>query len=97
MIKNFTDLNKFSKKELDEIIKIAKKIKKNPKSYSSICKGKTLGMIFEKQSLRTRLSFNIGMKKLGGDVIELNSKDIGFDSIRETRSDVLKVLSQFID
>ena len=97
MIKNFTDLNKFSKKELDEIIKIAKKIKKNPKNYSSICKGKTLGMIFEKQSLRTRLSFNVGMKKLGGDVIELNSKDIGFDSIRETRSDVLKVLSQFID
>ena len=97
MIKNFTDLNKFSKKELDEIIKIAKKIKKNPKKYSSICKGKTLGMIFEKQSLRTRLSFNVGMKKLGGDVIELNSKDIGFDSIRETRSDVLKVLSQFID
>ena len=46
MIKNFTDLNKFSKKELDEIIKIAKKIKKNPKNYSSICKGKTLGMIF---------------------------------------------------
>ena len=45
MIKNFTDLNKFSKKELDEIIKIAKKIKKNPKNYSSICKGKTLGMI----------------------------------------------------
>ena len=97
MINNFTDLNKFSKKELDEIIKIAKKIKKNPKNYSAICKGKTLGMIFEKQSLRTRLSFNIGMKKLGGDVIELNSKDIGFDSIRETRSDVLKVLSQFID
>ena len=97
MIKNFTDLNKFSKKQLDEIIQIAKQIKKNPKKFSSSCKGKTLGMIFEKQSLRTRLSFNVGMKKLGGDVIELNSKDIGFDDIRETRSDVLKVLSQFID
>ena len=97
MIKNFTDLNKFNKKQLDEIIQIAKQIKKNPKKFSSSCKGKTLGMIFEKQSLRTRLSFNVGMKKLGGDVIELNSKDIGFDDIRETRSDVLKVLSQYID
>tara|TARA_B100000575_G_scaffold83422_1_gene65643 strand:+ start:492 stop:1391 length:900 start_codon:yes stop_codon:yes gene_type:complete len=97
MIKNFTDLNKFNKKQLDEIIQIAKQIKKNPKKFSSSCKGKTLGMIFEKQSLRTRLSFNVGMKKLGGDVIELNSKDIGFDDIRETRIDVLKVLSQYID
>ena len=40
MIKHFTDIEKFNKKELDEIIKIAK-IKKNPKNYSSICKGKT--------------------------------------------------------
>ena len=54
-------------------------------------------MIFEKQSLRTRLSFNVGMQKLGGSVIELNSKDIGFDNKRENQEDILNVLSQFID
>ena len=54
-------------------------------------------MIFEKQSLRTRLSFNVGMQKLGGNVLELNSKDIGFDNKREMSKDVLNVLSQFID
>ncbi len=97
MIKNFIDINNFSKKQLDQIILLAKKIKKNPKKFNSACKDLTLGMIFEKQSLRTRLSFNIGMQKLGGRVLELNSKDIGFDNIRETPKDVLNVLAQFID
>jgi len=96
-MKHFIDINNFKKKEIDEIISLAKKIKKNPKKYSSSCKDKTLGLIFEKQSLRTRLSFNIGMQKLGGYVLELQSKDIGFDNKREKAEDVLNVLSQYID
>ena len=97
MMKHFIDINNFRKKEIDEIISLAKKIKKNPKKYSSYCKNKTLGLIFEKQSLRTRLSFNVGMQKLGGSVLELQSKDIGFDNKREKAEDVLNVLSQYID
>ncbi len=96
-MKHFIDINNFKKKEIDEIISLAKKIKKNPKKYSSSCKDKTLGLIFEKQSLRTRLSFNVGMQKLGGSVLELQSKDIGFDNKREKDKDVLNVLSQYID
>ena len=96
-MKHFIDINCFKKKEIDEIISLAKKIKKNPKKYSSSCKDKTLGLIFEKQSLRTRLSFNVGMQKLGGSVLELQSKDIGFDNKREKAEDVLNVLSQYID
>ena len=96
-MKHFIDINSFNKKEIDEIISLAKKIKKNPKKYSSSCKDKTLGLIFEKQSLRTRLSFNVGMQKLGGSVLELQSKDIGFDNKREKAEDVLNVLSQYID
>ena len=96
-MKNFIDINSFKKKEIDEIISLAKKIKKNPIKYSSSCKDKTLGLIFEKQSLRTRLSFNVGMQKLGGSVLELKSKDIGFDNKREKAEDVLNVLSQYID
>ena len=97
MVKHFIDIKDLNKKQIDQIINLAIKIKKNPKSFSSICKNKTLGMIFEKQSLRTRLSFNVGMQKLGGNVLELNSKDIGFDNKRETAKDVLNVLGQFID
>ncbi len=96
-MKHFIDINNFKKTEIDEIIALAKKIKKNPKKYSSSCKNKTLGLIFEKQSLRTRLSFNLGMQKLGGFVLELQSKDIGFDNKREKAEDVLNVLSQYID
>ncbi len=96
-MKHFIDINSFKKKEIDEIIYLAKKIKKNPKKYSLSCKDKTLGLIFEKQSLRTRLSFNVGMQKLGGSVLELQSKDIGFDNKREKVEDVLNVLSQYID
>ncbi len=97
MIKNFIDIENFRKKQLDEILQIAKKIKKNPKKFSSSLKNKTLGMIFEKQSLRTRLSFNVGMQKLGGNVVELISKDIGFDNKREEKKDILNILAQFID
>ncbi len=96
-MKHFIDINNFKKKEIDEIISLAKKIKKNPKKYSTLCRNKTLGLIFEKQSLRTRLSFNVGMQKLGGYVLELQSKDIGFDNKREKAEDVLNVLSQYID
>ena len=96
-MKHFIDINNFKKQEIDEIISLAKKIKKNPTKYSSSCKGKTLGLIFEKQSLRTRLSFNVGRQKLGGSVLELQSKDIGFDNKREKAEDVLNVLSQYID
>ena len=96
-MKHFLDINNFSKKEIDEIILLAKKIKRNPKKYSSICKNKTLALIFEKQSLRTRLSFCIGMQKLGGNILELNSKDIGFDDVRESNQDVISVLSQYVD
>ena len=96
-MKHFLDINNFSKKKIDEIILLAKKIKKNPKKYSSICKDKTLALIFEKQSLRTRLSFSVGMQKLGGNFLELNSKDIGFNNIRESNQDVIAVLSQYVD
>ena len=96
-MKHFIDINNFNKKQIDEIILLAKKIKKYPQKYSLYCKDKTLGLIFEKQSLRTRLSFSVGMQKLGGSVLELKSKDIGFDNKREKAEDVLNVLSQFID
>ena len=55
-----------------------------------------MGLLFEKESTRTRLSFSIGMSKLGGNVIELSSQSIGFGT-RESESDVLMALSQYID
>jgi len=96
MINHFIDISDLKKNELESIISFAKRIKNNPNKYNNLLKNKSLGMIFEKQSNRTRLSFDIGMKKVGGNVIELDKKGIGFGK-RESDSDIINVLSQYID
>ena len=63
MIKHFIDLDSFTKKELRQILSFAQTIKKNPLKYSSLLKSKSLGLLFEKQSTRTRLSFSIVTQK----------------------------------
>ena len=97
MIKHFIDIDQFNKKQLDLLIKDAKHIKRNSGKFINYFKNNvTLGLLFLKQSTRTRLSFNVGMKKMGGNVVELDPKTLGF-GVRETEHDVLKALSQYID
>ena len=96
MIKHFLDLDNFTESELVNILTFAKKIKKSPNKYSSLLKFNSLGLLFEKQSTRTRLSFTIGMQKLGGNVVELNNKQVGF-STRESIEDICKAMSQYLD
>ena len=96
MTKNFIDIKDYNKSELRKILFFAKKLKKNPKKYSSLLSDKSLGMIFEKQSTRTRISFMIGMQKLGGNIAEFKTSEIGFGK-RESFEDILKVMSQYID
>ena len=96
MIKHFIDLDSFTKKELRQILSFARTIKKNPQKYSSLLQSKSLGLLFEKQSTRTRLSFTVGMKKIGGHVIELDKNNVGFES-RENAKDILKTMSQYLD
>jgi len=95
-MKHFIDIADFNTKKLNAIIKTAKQIKKNPKKFANKCKNKTLGMIFQKESTRTRVSFNVGFKKLGGHSMELNAESIGFGK-RENYQDVVRTLSQYID
>ena len=96
MIKHFIDIENFSSKEINTIFLLAMKFKKNEKKYNTILQNKSLALLFEKESTRTRTSFNIGMQKLGGKVIELDYKSIGFGK-RESEEDILKTLSQYID
>ena len=96
MIKHFIDIDEYTKNEIDTLVANAKLIKKNPGKYKDYLKNTTLGLLFQKQSLRTRLSFSIGIQKMGGKIIELDSKSIGFGS-RESVKDILKTFSQYID
>ena len=96
MIKHFIDIDNFSLRELDLILSKAQKLKKNNTRYEKLFNNKSLGLLFQKESTRTRLSFSIGMQKFGGNVIELDSNAIGFGK-RESEEDILKTLSCYID
>lgn len=89
------DLNE---KEIYEIFELAKKLKKSVKQKEKheLLAGKTLAMIFEKPSLRTRVTFETGMTQLGGHAIYLAPADIQLGK-RESIPDVAKNLSRWID
>ncbi|UCB58309.1 MAG: ornithine carbamoyltransferase [Thermoplasmatales archaeon] len=86
------------KEDLDKIINLAIDLKSKSKKGENIelLKGKTLGMIFEKSSTRTRVSFETGMTKLGGHAIFLSKNDLQLGR-GETIEDTAKVLSRYVD
>jgi ornithine carbamoyltransferase len=96
--KDFLSLSDFHTDEILYLLEEAKELKSlqkqgKPHPYLS---GKVLGMIFEKSSTRTRVSFEVGMLQLGGHAIFLSSKDIQLGR-GESISDTAKVLSRYID
>ena len=94
MKKDMPNLDKFSGKELKEIIKLGIKIKNKPEAYYSKLKNKTMVMWFEKPSLRTRVSFEAGMTQLGGHAIYLDT------STAHKKADIkdeMKCLSRYAD
>jgi ornithine carbamoyltransferase len=96
--KDFLSLAELSSDEIlfliDEAIKL-KQMQKNGEQHPFL-KGKVLGMIFEKSSTRTRVSFEVGMYQLGGQAIFLSNRDIQLGR-GETIYDTAKVLSRYID
>ena len=98
-MRNFINLSDIDKRELRKIIDHAKSQKQKGSTIKTDVPlvGKTLIMVFEKPSTRTRLSFELAMKKLGGDVLVLNPKESHYGSGDESIYDTAKILSQYGD
>lgn len=97
--KDFLSITDLTVKEIWQNFNLAKKLKKELKSKGQnkeLLKNKSLALVFEKQSLRTRISFEIGMAQLGGHVIYLDPRDTGI-GVRESEADIAKVLSSMAD
>ncbi len=96
--KDVLTLDELDKKEILQIIDLAIKLKKELKKGISkpLLKNKTLAMIFQKPSTRTRISFETGMFQLGGHAINLSSQELQI-SRGETIEDTAKTLSRYVD
>ncbi|MBE6606288.1 MAG: ornithine carbamoyltransferase [Ruminococcaceae bacterium] len=97
-MKHLLKLMDLSKKEIIEILNIADQLKYEKKHgiEHHLLKGKTLGMIFEKSSTRTRVSFEVGMYDLGGNALFLSSRDLQIGR-GEPVEDTARVLSRYLD
>ncbi len=101
---NFINISDLSSKELRSIIEEAKLRKLNRKKLNKSApdqdkpfEGKSMAMIFEKPSTRTRMSFDIAVKQLGGSSITLNPDGIHYGKGEETLKDTAKVLTEYVD
>lgn len=97
-MKEFIAISDFSGREIQSMLDLAEKLKKDyiNKGNPPLLKGKVLAMIFQKPSLRTRVSFDMAMRHLGGDALYLSPAEIGLGK-RESIADIARVLSGYVD
>jgi ornithine carbamoyltransferase len=96
MNKDFISVHDLSRYEFQELMDLTKDIKENPDKYRKRLKDQVLAMIFEKPSLRTRMTFEVGMMELGGQAIYLSPSEIQMGK-RETVEDVAHNLERWVD
>lgn len=96
-MKDFLAISDYTSDEIQNLLDLAVKLKKQyfKKGNKPIFQGKVLGMIFQKPSLRTRISFDMAMRHCGGDALYLSPNEIGLGK-RESIADVARVLSGYV-
>src|SRR5262245_30349620 len=99
-LRHFLDIDTFDAPTLAQLMAQAHDMKADlrtgSKRYGKLAEGKVLAMMFEKPSTRTRVSFDVAMRKLGGEAIVLNSTDMQLGR-GETIADTARVLSRYVD
>ena len=91
--RDLLSISDLSPEELDLLIRTALSMKRD--GSRPVLAGQTIAMLFEKPSLRTRVSFEVGMKQLGGSAIYLSQSEVGLGQ-REPVADVARVLSRYV-
>jgi ornithine carbamoyltransferase len=94
--KHLVSLKDYARADLEEIFELTDKLKAGPAAYAEALRGKSLAMIFQKPSTRTRVSFEVGMFELGGTALYLGAGDIQLHR-GETIADTARVLSRYVD
>ena len=97
-MRHFLDLIDLSADEINALLDEAARLKaaRQRREHTPYLPGRVLGLIFEKPSLRTRVSFETAMAQLGGSSVFLGGKDSGMGS-RESVPDFARVMSQYVD
>jgi len=93
--KDFLSIKDFSPSEIQYLLTLGRQIKTHPTTYCEALKRKTLAMIFEKPSLRTRVTFDVGIQQLGGFSLYLSPAEISLGK-RESVYDVAKNLERMV-
>src|SRR6056297_3256125 len=96
-MKHLISLKDWSPETILGVLALAEKVKTAPQQYAESLKGKTLLMIFEKPSLRTRISFETGIFQLGGHGIYYDMSTSPMGGGKETIEDSIKVISRMCD
>jgi ornithine carbamoyltransferase len=96
-MKDFLAIADYSREDIQEMLDLAVSLKKEyfKSGNKPLFKGKVMGMIFQKPSLRTRVSFDMAMRHMGGDALYLSPSEIGLGK-RESIADVARVLSGYV-
>ncbi len=95
--RNLIDIQDFSTKEIDDLIKVANDIITNKEKYSHKCDGKILATLFFEPSTRTRLSFESAMLRLGGKVLGFSEAASSSTAKGETLADTIETVSGYAD
>jgi ornithine carbamoyltransferase len=93
--KDFVSIRDFTPDDVRHFLHVACQVKARPENFDDALKGKTLAMIFEKPSLRTRVTFDVGMEQLGGHALYLSPAEINLGK-RESVYDVAKNLERMV-
>jgi ornithine carbamoyltransferase len=96
MKRDFISIADWSTDELLQILDLSKRIKEYPANYRDVLRGRSIALIFEKQSLRTHVTFDVGIHQLGGHSIYLSQQGINLGK-RESVYDVAKNLERWVD